>query len=74
MNNNLDKPAFPVPKLSNGSGMTVYEWAGVLLRVPETGNVKLDEMIRRSHAMSSPSQILPMGINQEPSGINYIKS
>lgn len=43
------KPAFPVPKLNNNSGMTLYEWAAVILRVPESGNEKLDEMIRKSY-------------------------
>ncbi len=40
--------AFPIPKINSGSGMTLYEWAAVLLKVPESGNEKLDAMIRKS--------------------------
>ncbi len=37
-----------IPKINNGSGITIYEWAAVMLRIPESGNEKLDEMIKKA--------------------------
>ncbi len=37
-----------IPKINNGSGITILEWAAVMLKVPESGNEKLDEMIRKA--------------------------
>ncbi len=48
-NGDLDRPAYPqVGSASCESGMTLREDAAIRLRVPTSGNPKLDAMIRRS--------------------------
>jgi hypothetical protein len=42
-------PAFPVPSLAVGSGMTLSQYAAIKLRVPESGTDWLDDMIRKSN-------------------------
>jgi G:T-mismatch repair DNA endonuclease (very short patch repair protein) len=42
-------PAFPVPSLAVGSGMTLRQYAAIKLRVPDSGTDWLDEMIRKSN-------------------------
>lgn len=42
-------PAFPVPSLAVGSGMTLRQYAAIKLAVPDSGLPWLDEMIVKSN-------------------------
>ena len=42
-------PAFPVPSLAVGSGMTLRQYAAIKLCVPDSGVPWLDEMIVQSN-------------------------
>ena len=42
-------PAFPVPSLAVGSGMTLRQYAAIKLCVPDSGLPWLDEMIVQSN-------------------------
>jgi hypothetical protein len=42
-------PAFPVPSLAVGSGMTLRQYAAIKLCVPDSGVQWLDEMIVQSN-------------------------
>jgi len=42
-------PAFPVPSLAVGSGMTLRQYAAIKLCVPDSGTDWLDDMIRKSN-------------------------
>lgn len=44
-----NQSAFPIPKLYETPGFSKREYAAIMLRVPASGNVWLDDMIRRSH-------------------------
>jgi hypothetical protein len=41
-------PAFPVPSLAVGSGMTLRQYAAIKLCVPDSGLPWLDDMIAKS--------------------------
>lgn len=43
------QPAASVPKINNGSGFTKREYAAILLRVPDSGEKWLDDMILKAN-------------------------
>jgi hypothetical protein len=53
-------PAFPVPSLAVGSGMTLRQYAAIKLCVPDSGLPWLDEMIVQSRRFNIDDATLAM--------------
>lgn len=48
MNKETGGPAFPRGEIQSAPGMTLREYAAIKLKVPDSGNDWLDDMIRKS--------------------------
>ena len=64
-------PAFPNPAWNDVNGMTLRVYAAIQLRVPDSGHVWLDEMIRQAQRDQFAGQLLP-GILAYSGGVGDI--
>lgn len=53
-----DTPAFP--SQWNGCGMTLRQYAAIKLKVPDSGDPELDDMIRKSNRNELAARAMPM--------------